>query len=121
MDPAASNLPYVKSGRLRALAVARASRLPELPDVPTFAEAGMPGYTAAAWYSMHAPAKTPPAIIARLNKELARILALPDIKQRLKDLGSDGVGNSPEEFAKFVAAESERYGKLIRELGIKAD
>lgn len=121
LDPAASVLPHVKSARLRALAVARASRLPDLPDIPTFAEAGMPDYTAAAWYSMHAPAKTPPEIIARLHKELARILASPDIKDRLRDLGSDGVGNSPEEFAKFVAAESARYGKLIKELGLKAD
>jgi tripartite-type tricarboxylate transporter receptor subunit TctC len=70
---------------------------------------------------MHAPAKTPPAIVGRLNKELVRILALPDIKTRLKDLGSDGVGNSPDEFAAFVAAESARYGKLIKELGLKAD
>ena len=121
VDPAASVLPHVKSGRLRALAIARSSRLPELPDIPTFAEAGMPDYTAAAWYSMHAPAKTPPEIIARLNKELVRILAAPDIKDRLRDLGSDGIGNSPEEFARFVANESARYAKLIKELGLKAD
>ena len=121
LDPAASVLPHVKSGRLRALAIARATRLEDLKEIPTFAEAGMPEYTAAAWYSMHAPAKTPPAIVARLNKELVRILALPDIKTRLKDLGSDGVGNSPDEFAAFVAAESARYGKLIKELGLKAD
>ena len=121
VDPAASSLPHVKNGRLRALAIARAERLPDLPDVQTFAQAGMPGYTAAAWYSMHAPARTPPEIVARLNRELIRILALPDVKTRLKDLGSDGVGNSPEELARFVAAESERYGKLIKELGLKAD
>jgi tripartite-type tricarboxylate transporter receptor subunit TctC len=121
LDPAASVLPHVKSGRLRALAIARASRLEDVNDIPTFAEAGMPDYTAAAWYSLHAPARTPPAIVARLNKELVRILSLPDIRTRLKDLGSDGVGNSPEAFAAFVAAESARYGKLIKELGLKAD
>ena len=120
-DPAASVLPHVKSGRLRALAVARASRLPDLPAVPTFAEAGMPEYTASAWYSVHAPAKTPNDIVARLNKELVRIVNLPDIRDKLKDLGSDGVGNSPEAFGQFVLVEHAKYGKLIKEMGVKPE
>ena len=120
-DPAASVLPHVKSGRLRALAVARASRLPDLPAVPTFAEAGMPEYTASAWYSVHAPAKTPHDIVARLNKELVRIVNLPDIRDKLKDLGSDGVGNSPEAFGQFVLVEHAKYGKLIKEMGVKPE
>ena len=120
-DPAASVMPHVKSNRLRALAIARKERLPDLSNVPTFVEAGLPQYTASAWYSMHAPAKTPPEIVARLNKELARIMTLPDIKEKLKDLGSDAGGSSPEEFGQFVASENARYGKLIRELGIKAE
>jgi tripartite-type tricarboxylate transporter receptor subunit TctC len=120
-DPAASVLPHVKSGRLRPLAIARATRLPDLPQVPTFAEAGMPEYTASAWYSVHAPAKTPNEIVTRLNRELVRIVNLPDIKERLKDLGSDGVGNTQEDFAKFVAVEYEKYGKLIKAMGIKQE
>jgi len=120
-DPAASVLPHVKSGRLRALAVARASRLPDLPAVPTFAEAGMPEYTASAWYSVHAPAKTPHDIVARLNRELVRIVNLPDIRDKLKDLGSDGVGNSPEAFGQFVLVEHAKYGKLIKEMGVKPE
>ena len=120
-DPAASVMPHVKSGRLRPLAVARTSRLPDLPNVPTFAEAGLPQYTASAWYSMHAPAKTPPEIVARLNKELARIVNLPDIREKLKDLGSDGVGNSADEFGQFVLNENARYGKLIKEMGVKPE
>jgi len=120
-DPAASVLPHVKSGRLKPLAIARKERLPDLPNVPTFAEAGMPEYTANAWYSVHAPAKTPADIVARLNKELVRIVNLPDIKERLKDLGSDGVGNSPEEFNRFVIAEHANYGKLIKAMGVKPE
>ena len=120
-DPAASILPHVKSGRLRALAVARSTRLPDLSSVPTFAEAGFPQYTASAWYSMHAPARTPQEIVSRLNKELVRIISLPDIKEKLKDLGSDGVGNTPEQFAQFVQTEHAKYGKLIKEMGVKPE
>ena len=120
-DPAASVMPHVKSNRLRALAIARSARLPDLANVPTFLEAGLPQYTASAWYSMHAPAKTPPEIVGRLNKELAHIMNLPDIRERLRGLGSDGGGNSSDEFGQFVLAENARYGKLIRELGIKAE
>ncbi len=121
VDPAASALPHVKSGRLRPLAIARSTRLPDLPQVPTFAEAGMPEYTASAWYSVHAPAKTPADIVARLNKELVRAVNLPDIKERLKDLGSDGVGNTQEEFGRFVVDEHAKYGKLIKAMGIKPE
>jgi tripartite-type tricarboxylate transporter receptor subunit TctC len=121
LDPAASILPHVKSGRLRALAIARSDRLPEYPAIATFTEAGLPGYTASAWYSMHAPARTPPDIVARLNRELVRILALADIREKLKELGSDGVGNTPEEFAQFAASEHARYGKIIREMGVKVE
>jgi tripartite-type tricarboxylate transporter receptor subunit TctC len=120
-DPAASIMPHVKSNRLRALAVARNERLPDLPNVPTFKEAGLPQYTASAWYSMHAPAKTPPEIVVRLNKELVRLINTPEVKEKLKDLGSDGVGNSPEEFGQFVISEHTRYGKLIKEMGVKPE
>jgi tripartite-type tricarboxylate transporter receptor subunit TctC len=120
-DTAASILPHVRAGRLRGLAIARATRLPEYPDIPTFVEAGVKGYEVNAWYSMHAPAGVPRDVVARLNRELARILALPDVQERLKQLGSEGVGNNPEEFGRFVAAESAKYAKAIREAGIKVE
>lgn len=120
-DTAASILPHVRAGRLRALAIARSQRLPEYPDLPTFTEAGVAGYEVNAWYSMHAPAGVPKEIIARVNRELVRILKLPDIQERLKVLGSEGIGNSPEEFAKFVRAESVKYAKAIREAGVKVE
>jgi tripartite-type tricarboxylate transporter receptor subunit TctC len=120
-DTAASILPHVRAGKLRALAIARGARLAEYPELPTFAEAGVAGYEVNAWYSMHAPAGVSQAIIAKVNAELARILKLPDIQERLKVLGSEGVGNSPDEFARFVRAESARYAKAIRDAGVKVE
>jgi tripartite-type tricarboxylate transporter receptor subunit TctC len=118
-DTAASILPHVQAGRLRALAIARPERLPEYPGLPTFAEAGVPGYEVNAWYSVHAPAGVPKPIVVQINRELVRILKLPDIRQRLKALGSEGIGNTPEAFAKFVRAESAKYAKAIRDAGVK--
>jgi tripartite-type tricarboxylate transporter receptor subunit TctC len=120
-DTAASILPHVRAGKLRALAIARPARLPEYPDLPTFAEAGVQGYEVNAWYSMHAIAGTPKPVIARWNAELRRILKLPDIQERLKQLGSEPVGNSPEEFSKFVRAEHAKYARAIREAGVKVE
>jgi tripartite-type tricarboxylate transporter receptor subunit TctC len=120
-DTAASILPHVRAGRLKSLAIARSARLAEYPNLQTFTEAGVPGYEVNAWYSMHAPAGTPRPIVTQWNKELARILKLPDIEQRLKQLGSEGVGNSPEEFAKFVSLESAKYAKAIKDSGTKVD
>jgi tripartite-type tricarboxylate transporter receptor subunit TctC len=120
-DTAASILPHVKGGKLRALAIARSARLPEYPDLPTFTEAGVNGYEVNAWYSMHAPAGVPREIVTKVQRELVRILALPDIKERLKQLGSEGVGNSPDEFARFVRDESAKYAKAIRDAGVKVE
>ena len=120
-DTAASILPQVRAGRLKALAIARASRLAEYPNIPTFVEAGLPGYAANAWYSMHAPATTPPAIIRKINGELVKALALPDVIEKLRQLGSDGVGDTPEHFGAFVRAELEKYSRLIRQAGIKVE
>jgi tripartite-type tricarboxylate transporter receptor subunit TctC len=120
-DTAASILPHVRGGRLKALAIARPARLAEYPNLQTFGEAGVPGYEVNAWYSMHAVAGTPKPIIARWNAELRRILKLPDIQERLRQLGSEAVGNSPEAFDRFVRAESARYAKAIRESGARVD
>jgi tripartite-type tricarboxylate transporter receptor subunit TctC len=120
-DTAASILPHVKGGKLRSLAIARAARLAEYPDLPTFAEAGVKGYEVNAWYSVHAPAGVPRDIVAKVNRDLIRTLELPDIKERLKQLGSEGVGLSPEEFGKFVRAESAKYAKAIKDAGVKVE
>ena len=120
-DTAASILPHVRAGRLKSLAIARSARLPEYPNLPTFAEAGVPGYEVNAWYSMHAIAGTPIRIITKWNAELKRILGLPDIRERLKQLGSEPVGNSPEEFLKFLRAEHAKYAKAIRDAGVKVE
>ena len=111
----------MKGGKLRALAIARSARLPEYPELPTFTEAGVNGYEVNAWYSIHAPAGVPREIVTKVQRELVRILALPDIKERLKQLGSEGVGNSPDEFARFVRAESAKYAKAIRDAGVKVE
>ena len=121
LDTAASAMPHVRSGKLRAIAISAPRRSPELPDLPTFAEAGLPQYDTNAWYSMHAPAGTPPDIVRRLNAELVAILKDPEILARFKQLATDPVGNSPEEFAAFVRAELDKYARIIKAAGIKLD
>jgi tripartite-type tricarboxylate transporter receptor subunit TctC len=121
LDTAASAMPHVRSGKLRALAISAPRRSPELPELPTFAEAGLPQYDTNAWYSMHAPAGTPPDIVRRLNAELLAILKDPEILARFKQLATDPVGNSPEEFAAFVRAELDKYARIIKAAGIKLD
>jgi tripartite-type tricarboxylate transporter receptor subunit TctC len=121
LDTAASAMPHVRSGKLRALAISAPARSRELPDLPTFAEGGLPQYETNAWYSMHAPAGTPPQIVRRLNTELVAILRDPDIVARFKQLSTDPVGNSPEEFAAFVRAELDKYARIIKAAGIRLD
>jgi tripartite-type tricarboxylate transporter receptor subunit TctC len=121
LDTAASAMPHVRSGKLRAIAISASRRSPELPELPTFAEAGLPGYDTNAWYSMHAPAGTPSEVVRRLNAELVAILKDPDILARFKQLATDPVGNSPEELAAFVRSELEKYAKVIKAAGIRLD
>ena len=120
-DTAASILPQVRAGRIRALAIARTSRLAEYPNIPTFVEAGLPAYEANAWYSMHAPAGTPPAIIRKINAELVKAMAAPDLIEKLRQLGSDPGGDTPEHLGVFVRAELDKYSKLIKKSGIKVE
>jgi tripartite-type tricarboxylate transporter receptor subunit TctC len=121
LDTAASAMPHVRSGKLRALAITGARRSPEYPDIPTFAEAGLPGYDTNAWYSMHAPAGTPPEVVRRLNAELVASLKDPDVQARFKQLTTEPVGNTPEEFAAFVKAELDKYARVIKSAGIRLD
>ncbi|MES2186062.1 MAG: tripartite tricarboxylate transporter substrate binding protein [Pseudomonadota bacterium] len=117
-DTAPSALGNVKAGRVRALAVTGAHRVAELPNVPTFSEAGMPEFNAPAWYGLMAPAGTAPAIVKYLNEEVEAILQEPATRQRLAQLGSDPVGGSPDAFGRFVASESQRWSGVVRKARI---
>ncbi|HEV7803339.1 MAG TPA: tripartite tricarboxylate transporter substrate-binding protein, partial [Burkholderiales bacterium] len=122
IDTTAALLPLVRSGKVRGLAVARKSRLADMPDLPTFAEAGLPGYDANGWYSIHAPGGTPPGIAAKLNKEIVRISTLPDVQERLRQLGTETVANNtPEQLTVFVRSELAKYTKVIQAAGIKPE
>jgi tripartite-type tricarboxylate transporter receptor subunit TctC len=110
---------HIRSGRLRALAVASAQRLPVAPDVPTMAEAGLPGMEATVWNGIFAPAGTPAPVIGRLQRELARALAQPEVQAQIAESGAYAGGKPPEAFAAFVRAEGEKWGKVIREAGIR--
>jgi tripartite-type tricarboxylate transporter receptor subunit TctC len=112
-------LPHVKDGRLRALAVASRERSKSMPDVPTMAEAGLPGHEIAGWVGLVAPAATPGDIVRKLSSELARQMALPEVREKF--VGADPVGNTPEEFAAFLRAEIAKWGKLIRESNIRPE
>ncbi len=114
-------LPHVRSGKLRALAVTSANRSAAAPEILTFAESGVPGYEHEPWNGLFAAAKTPKPVIARLNAEVKRILQSADIKKIFANEGADAVGNSPEEFAKVVKAEFEKWAKVIKTAGIKID
>ncbi|MBX3651341.1 MAG: tripartite tricarboxylate transporter substrate binding protein [Burkholderiales bacterium] len=111
-------LPLVKADRLRALAVASAKRVPTLPELPTFAEAGYTGFEAGSWYGVLAPAGTSREAINRLHAETVRMLALPDIRQKLATEGAEAIGNSPEEFAAQIQRDMARWAKVAREAKI---
>lgn len=116
-----SVMPHVRSGRLRALAISITSRSPALPEVPTVAESGLPGYDATGWYGMLAPTGTPQTAIDRLHAGVVAILNIPELKQRLAAEGAIAVGNTPEQFDKFIRQEIAKWAKLIQGLKIKAD
>ena len=116
--PILQSLGFIKAGKLRALAVTDATRSQVLPDVPTAGEF-VPGYVAVVWDGIGAPAKTPPEVIDKLNKSINAVLGDPAVKARFAALGSEPMVMTPAEFGKFVAAESEKWGKVIKEAGIK--
>jgi tripartite-type tricarboxylate transporter receptor subunit TctC len=111
-------LPQVKSGRLRALAVSSAKRSGLLPELPTVAESGLPAYAAEGWFAVLAPARTPPAIIGQLNRELNRALQQAEVKAALAADGAETAGGTPQELARSIREGSAKWGKLIRELGM---
>jgi tripartite-type tricarboxylate transporter receptor subunit TctC len=117
----AIQLPQVKAGRLRALAVTSRERVAALPEVPTVAESGVPGYEYVAWTGVAAPAATPKAIIAKLYADIRGVLRSPESREYFAGHGAEAGGESPEEFAAFIRAEHAKWGKVVREAGIKAE
>ena len=116
-----TNLPHVKSGRLRALAVSGAERSAVLPELPTIAESGLRGYDVTAWTGWLAPAGTPPAIVGKLSAELARVVKSPDMASKLAEDGGEPVGSTPEQFRALIAAEIPRWRKVAAALGLRAE
>lgn len=115
------SLEQIKAGKLRPIAVAYAKRLPELPDVPTMAEAGLDNFEVSSWNGLAAPAGTPEPIIRKLNETVNAILAMPDVSERLRALGAQAVGGSPQEFAKYVESEILKWREVIKASGISLD
>jgi tripartite-type tricarboxylate transporter receptor subunit TctC len=120
-DNLPSALPQIKAGKLRALAVTSAQRASALPDVPTVAEAGLPGFDATSWFGLLAPAGTPKDVVAKLNAEVAKWLASPEAREKLAAQGAIAAGQSPEDFTRHIAAETAKWQKDVKESGAKVD
>lgn len=114
-------LPQVKSGRLRPIAATGSQRSKLLPDLPTVAEAGVPGFSASGWYGMMAPVATPKDIVAKLNAEITRVLRMPDIADRLNTLAAEPAPGTPEQFGAFIRVEIDKWAKVVKAANMKAD
>jgi tripartite-type tricarboxylate transporter receptor subunit TctC len=114
-------LPQIQAGKLRALGVASPKRAAQLPDVPTIAESGLPGFEAVSWYALLAPTGTPKDVVAKLHVEIAKILQLQDIREKLSAQGVDPVGNAPEQLTAMMRSESARYAEIVKRGNIKAE
>lgn len=112
---------YIKAGRVRVLGIASPKRSPQLPDVPTISEAGVPGFEAVNWFGMFVPAKTPPRIITRLNEAVVKILRTDETRSQFAKLGADVVGSTPQEFATFIRRDLEQYARIVKLSGAKLD
>jgi len=117
----ASTLPHVKTGKLRALAVTGPQRSQAVPDVPTIAESGFPGFEARSWFGVLAPANTPKPVIARLHADIVKALQHPDVKQRLTGIGFEIVGSSPDEFGAYIRSEIKKWAKVVKASGAKPE
>ena len=120
-DSITSARPHIQSGKLRALGVTTAKRSGALPDVPTIAEAGVPGYEVLPWFAVFAPAGTPPEVVAKLNKVLNDAMKEPDTLKKLESVGAEPIGTTPQELATHLNKELDRWGKLIKERNIRLD
>ena len=113
-------LPLIREGKVTALGMGSSKRSSVLPDLPTIAESGLPGYRWVTWFGLLAPAKTPPAVITKLNREITRILDLPEMRQRWADMGAESAPCTPEQFDRLIAGDIDTYTKLARKAGITA-
>jgi len=120
-DNLPSALPQVKAGKLRALGVTSARRSQAAPEIPTIAESGVPGYEVDSWFGILAPAGTPKEVVGKLNAEIARILQMPDVRQRLQEQGAEPVGGTPEQFADHIRKETVKWARVVKASGAKAD
>ena len=120
-DSMPSSMPFIKSGQIRALAVTTPQRSSALPDVPTVAESGYPGFNMSTWYGVWAPAGTPAAIVQRVSSEIAAIVRAPDVRAQLDKLGAEPVGNTPAEFTAFTKAELVKWAVIVKQSGAKVD
>lgn len=120
-DNMPSALPHVKSGRLKALAVTSATRVKSMPDIPTVAEAGIPGFEVTSWFGLWAPANTPPDIVRKLNREVVDILNSNDVKEKIKEQGAEPNPETPEQFAEFIQTETKKWARVVKEAGISID
>jgi tripartite-type tricarboxylate transporter receptor subunit TctC len=111
-------LPHIKAGRLRALGVSSSTRAPAMPDVPTIAEAGVPGYEFSSWFGLFAPAGTPREVIARLQQEAAKAMAQPEVRERLPAMGNEAVGSTPEQFTVKYQSDIAKYASVVKAAGI---
>jgi tripartite-type tricarboxylate transporter receptor subunit TctC len=114
-------VPLVKGGKVKAIAVTTGRRAAALPDVPTIAESGVPGFEASSWFGVLAPAGTPPDVIARIDAEVGKWLASPDAREKLAAQGAIAAGGTPEDFAKHIAAETAKWAKVVKASGAKVD
>jgi tripartite-type tricarboxylate transporter receptor subunit TctC len=120
-DSQVQALPYVKAGRLKALAVLGRKRSPQLPDVPTVDESGLPGYELTNWFGLFVPAATPRELVTRVNADVVKVLQQKEIRDRLADMGADVIGDSPQHFVEFIATETAKWGNVIKEGNIRAE
>jgi tripartite-type tricarboxylate transporter receptor subunit TctC len=116
-----AGLPHVKAGKLRALAVSGSKRSQSAPDVPTIAESGVPGYEFVSWNGVHVPAGTPKAIVSKIHADLVKVVAMPDVQARMASLGMEVAGSTPEELGALVKSDIAKWGKVIKEAGVRID
>jgi len=116
-----TTMPHWKAGRLHLIATGGLKRMEAMPDLPTIAESGVPGFEALTWYGVMAPAKTPRAIVDKLHKEIAAIVRMPDVKQTFVSQGNEAVASTPDEFAKVVKSDADKWGALGKKLGVSLD